>query len=227
MTVTPSISAILLDTDGVLYHRPRGQRRLVAFLEAHGYTPRDNFVVERAMRAARTDVQSARITREVFYDALLRVHGVSGPELLERGRAALLEDAADIELFPGVGETLERLQAAGYRLGTVSFTAHPAGTKIAWLAQRGLSPGLWTVFLASPDYGHVTTPGGLIARALHQLGVEASSAAYVGHDSEELLQAAALGVATVAFMPDDPTIQTRYSIGSFYGLADLFLGRRT
>jgi phosphoglycolate phosphatase-like HAD superfamily hydrolase len=164
MTVTPSISAILLDTDGVLYHRPRGQAGWSHSWRRTDTPPATILWVERAMRAARTDVQSARITREVFYDALLRVHGVSGPELLERGRAALLEDAADIELFPGVGETLERLQAAGYRLGTVSFTDILPGPRFSpgWpsVASR---PAL-TVFLASPDYGHVTTPGGLNAR---------------------------------------------------------------
>src|SRR5512147_892069 len=117
MTELSDIQAILFDTEGVIYHRPRQQRYLEAFLAQHGLTPRHPAILERALRAARFDVLTGRIAVETYFDAVLHTHGIADPALLEEGRAALYQDAADIELYPGVIETLARLQDANMRLG--------------------------------------------------------------------------------------------------------------
>jgi FMN phosphatase YigB (HAD superfamily) len=119
MAELSDIQAILFDTEGVIYHRPRQQRYLAAFLAEHELTPRHPWILERALRAARFDVITGRITIETYFDAILRTHGIAAPDLLEAGREALFEDAGDIELYPGVIETLTKLQDSGLRLGAV------------------------------------------------------------------------------------------------------------
>ncbi|MBI5960122.1 MAG: HAD family hydrolase [Chloroflexi bacterium] len=218
------IEGILFDAGGVLYHRPRQDRHLFAFLEQFGVKPRPRSVVDRALRAAKFDVQTGRISCNDFFDAILRTHGLQDPEILQAGREALQKDAADIEMFPGVWETLMQLQDAGYRLGVVSDTAHTAGQKIAWLAAHRLSPGLWTAFVVSPDVGTTKVEPTIFRVALHQLGVAPLNAAFVGHNSIELACAREMGLATIAFMPDDPSAEVDFEISSFYGLIDLFVG---
>lgn len=220
------LTTILFDAGGVLYHRPRQDRHLAAFLEQHGLALRHRKIADRALRAARFDVQSGRITREVFYDAILRVHGLTDESLFPAGREALLSDAADIELYPGVRDVLNVLEEAEYLLGVVSDSAHPAGQKIAWLAERGLSPGLWRAFVVSSEIGALKMECTPFTRALDRLGVTAQEAAFVGHAGHELLCAHEMGITTVAFMLDDPAVETDYVIGSFYGLQDLFLKDR-
>lgn len=220
-----AIIAILFDAGGVLYHRPREDRHLAAFLNEHGLTLRHRLVVDRALRAARFDVRSGRISRDMFYDAILRIHGVTDDNLLPLGRVALLQDAADIELFPGVRETLVSMQLAGYRLGVVSDTAHTAREKGAWLASRGIPSELWTAFIVSSEVGSVKPGREIFEWAIKLLGADWSQTAFVGHDTNELSRAAELGMVTIAFMPDDPVIETDHIITSFYGLQTLLLPR--
>jgi FMN phosphatase YigB (HAD superfamily) len=217
------IQAILFDAGGVLYHRPREDRHFEAFLNEHGLTMRHRQIVEKGLRAATFDVQSGRISRDVFYDALMRIHGLDDDALFPAGRTALLRDAADIELFPGVIETLHTLYEAGYKLGVVSDTAHPAADKINWLAARGLDPSLWDAFVVSSEVGQLKTGRPIFEQALAPMGVNWDEAAFVGHNTVELLNAADFGLVTIAFMPDDPSVETAYMISSFYGLQDLFI----
>ncbi len=218
-----AISVILLDTGGVLYHRPREDRHLSMFLAQNGLKLRHRSVVERALRAARFDVQSGRISRETFYDAILRIHGITDEALFPEGRAALLLDAADIELFPGVSETLYALHEASFRLGLISESAHHAREKISWLSARGLPPDLWSVCLMSAEVGLLKGDSALFERALMRLDISAAQAVFVGHATEQLANASQVGITTIAFMPDDPNVQTDYVITSLYGLRDLFL----
>ena len=219
-----TLKAIVFDTGGVLYHRPREDRHLAEFLDRHGLKLRHRAVLNRALRAARFDAHTGRISLEDLYDAILRIHNLpEDDEWFAEGREALYRDAADIELFPGVVETLNALQEAGYRLAAVSDTAHAAGEKIAWLAARGLSPGLWTAFIVSSDVGSTLAEGAIFARALRHLDAAAEETAFVGHASDELECASEMSMVTIAFLPDDPGAQAHYTIGSFYGLAELFL----
>jgi FMN phosphatase YigB (HAD superfamily) len=216
-----AIQAILFDTEGVIYHRPRQDRHLRAFLQQHELKPRHPSILKRALRAARFDVLTGRISVETYFDAVLRTHGISDPALLEEGRAALFRDAADIELYPGVIETLTHLQNAGLRLGAAVDSPHTAGEEIAWLAARQLSPGLWSVFVVSSAVGATKTEPLIFERALHQLGLLPGAVAFVGHDSAEFAAATSLGLLTIAFLPDDPAVETDYAISTIYGLEEL------
>jgi FMN phosphatase YigB (HAD superfamily) len=223
MAELSDIQAILFDTEGVIYHHPRRQRYLTAFLADQGLKPRHPSILERALRAARFDVVTGRITVETYFDAILRTHGIAAPDLLEAGREALFQDAADLELYPGVIETLTHLQDSGLRLGAVVDSPYTAGEEIAWMATRMLSPGVWTVFLVSSDVGATKSEPLLFKRALLRLNLRADHAAFVGHASDELACAASLGMLTISFLPDDPDVVTHYRISTIYGLEDLFL----
>ncbi len=224
MSALSAIQAILFDTDGVLYHHPRQDRYLTAFLARHGLTPRHPSILARALRAARFDVLTGRIPVERYFDAVLRTHGISDPDLLEAGREALFYDAADIELFPGVADTLTHLQNAHLRLGAVADSPFSPGEEIAWMASRQLSPGLWSVFVVSAEVGATKTEPPIFERALQQLDLPARRVAYVGHNSAEFACAVGVGLLTIAFMPDDPAVETHYVISSIYGLKELFAG---
>jgi len=221
-----AVKAILFDTGGILYHRPRQDRHLTAFLEQHELRLRQRSLVERALRAANFDVQTGRITRDAFYDAILRVHGLSDESLFPAGREALLRDAADIELFPGVVEMLRLLKEAGYRLGAISDSAHTSEEKIAWLETRKIRPGTWSVFVVSSRVGATKSGSLIFQRALGLLKTAPAETAFVGHSAVELVRAGEMGMLTIAFLPDDPAVQTDCSIASFYGLETLFLGKK-
>ena len=223
MAELSDIQAILFDTEGVIYHRPRLQRYLAAFLAEHELTPRHPSILDRALRAARFDVVTGRITIETYFDAILRTHGIVMPDLLEAGREALFRDAADIELYPGVIETLTNLQDSGLRLGAVADSPYTAGEEIAWMAARTLTPGVWNVFVVSSDVGATKSEPPIFERALSRLNVQANHAAFVGHASDELACAASMGMLTISFLPDDPDVETQYKISTIYGLEELFL----
>lgn len=219
-----NLQACLLDTGGVLYHRPREDQHLHAFLAAQGLRPRHRAVLQKMLRAARFDARTGRITREQLYDAILRMNGLQNSELFPAGREAIHRDAVDIELFPGVVETLERLHAAGLKLGTVSDTPYTAQEKMAWLEQRGLPPALWSAFVVSLDEGNTKAQSAIFARALDDLGVAAARCAFVGHATTELLTAQEMGLVTIAFLPDDYAVEADFQVGSFYELGDRILG---
>jgi FMN phosphatase YigB (HAD superfamily) len=223
MAELTNIQAILFDTEGVIYHHPRQQRYLAEFLAQYDLTARHPSILERALRAARFDVITGRIALDTYLDAILHTHGIAAPDLLEAGRAALFHDAADIELYPGVIETLTHLQDAGLRLGAVVDSPYTAGEEIAWMAARMLSPGVWNVFTVSSDVGATKSEPLIFERALSRLNLTPEQAAFVGHASEELACAARMGMPTISFLPDDPDVETDYQISTIYGLEELFL----
>jgi FMN phosphatase YigB (HAD superfamily) len=220
-----TVKAILFDTGGILYHRPRQDRHLAAFLKQHGLQQRHRSVVERALRAANFDVQTGRITRDAFYDAILRVHGLNEDNLFPAGREALLRDAADIELFPGVGQMLRLLKEAGYRLGAISDSAHTSSQKITWLAAHKIPAETWSAFVVSSEVGSTKAGPLIFERALGLLKTPAAETVFVGHSPVELARAGEIGMRTVAFLPDNPAVPTDCAISSFYGLEELLVSK--
>ncbi len=224
MSELQAVQALLFDTGGVLYHRPRHNRHLKTFLEAQGLRLRHPAVLEKALRAARFDAQTGRISRETFYDGILRINGLQDERLFPVGREAIYRDAIDIELFPGVVEVLDELHAAGVLLGAVSDTSHSAEEKIAWLEAGGVPADVWAVFLVSADLGVTKAEPLIFEHALAALELPPPQVAFVGHATEELASAQEAGLVTVAFLPDDYAVQTDWTVGSFYDLAELVLG---
>ena len=224
MSELQAIRALLFDTGGVLYHRPRQNRHLKAFLETHGLRLRHPAVLEKGLRAARFDAQTGRISRETFYDGILRINGLQDERLFPAGREAIYRDAVDIELFPGVAEVLSALYEAGVLLGAVSDTSHRAEEKIAWMAARGVPPEVWAVFLVSADVGVTKAEPLIFEHALAALELPPAQVAYVGHATGELISAHEAGLVTVAFLPDDYSVEADWAVGSFYELAELVLG---
>ncbi len=222
MSERRAIRGVLFETDGVLYHYPRQNPHLATFLVGHGLTLRHPSIVQRALRAAQFDVYTGRITRETFYDAVLRVHGLTDPALFAAGREALLHDASEPELYPGVWETLVTLRDVDLRLGVVTDSPHPMGDLLAWLAVRNVSPSLWTAFVVSADVGATCAEPVIFKRALERMGCPPDETAFVGQTSVSLTCARGLGLMTVGFLPDDPAVQTDCEARTFYDLATLF-----
>lgn len=218
------MKAIVFDTGGVLYHRPRQDQHLRAFLEAHGLKLRHRDVLAKALRAAQYDALTGRITRHALYDAILRINGLENEDLFEAGRAAIYQDAVDIDLFPGVADTLHQLRTASFLLGAISDTAHSAEEKQAWLVAKGISPGIWRTFIVSSNVGSTKEEPAIFRRALDELDSTPAETAFVGHKTAELRTAQELGLVTVAFLPDEYGVDCDYVVGSFYELGELFLG---
>ncbi len=218
------MKAILFDTGGVLYHRPRQDQHLRAFLAAHGLKLRHRDVLTKALRAAQYDALTGRISRDVLYDGILRINGLENPNLFPAGREAIYQDAVDIDLFPGVADTLHQLRTASLLLGAVSDTAHAVNEKKAWLVACGISPGIWRTFIVSSDVGSTKEEPAIFRRALAELDSMPEDTAFVGHRTAELRTAHELGLTTIAFLPDDYGVKCDHCVGSFYELGELFLG---
>lgn len=218
------MKAILFDTDGVLYHRPRQDQHLRAFLAAHGLSLRHRDVLAKALRAAWYDAMTGRITRKELFDGILRINGLENPVLFPAGREAIYRDAIDIDLFPGVADTLHQLRTASLLLGAVSDTVHSANEKKAWLVARGVSPGIWRTFIVSSDVGSTKEEPAIFHHALTGLNSEPENTAFVGHKTAELCMAKELGLTTIAFLPDEYGVPCDHCVGSFYELGELFLG---
>lgn len=222
MTDLTSLKVLLFDTGGVLYHRPREDAHLRTFLEMHSLALRPRSVLEKGLRAALFDAHTGRISRDTLYDAILRLNGIKDHQnLFPEGRSAIYQDTVDIELFPGVVETLTLLRSLGMRLGTISDTVYSAREKIAWLAARGVAPETWDTFVVSSEVGMTKVYPELFQHALDQLGVPPDAAGFVGHATSELEVAHEAGLTTVAFLPDNYAIDTDYIVGSFFQLAEM------
>jgi putative hydrolase of the HAD superfamily len=216
-----SVQAVLFDAHGVLYVRPRGNSRLASLLARHGLALRPSDELRSLLADERLAAYTSRLTLREFNLATLRAHGVDDPRLAEAALEAMAEDAADVELFPYVAETLARLRSAGYALGIVTDTMHPTSDKLAWLAGRGVPPETFGAVASSVDVGASKPDPEIYLAALRRLGVAPAAAAFVGHATDEIEGAAAIGCVTVAFRPDDPAVLADVRVDDFRLLADL------
>ena len=84
---------------------------------------------------------------------------------------------------------------------------------------------VWDTFMVSSEVGTLKISPEIFEHALLHLGTPADGTAFVGHNTDELQRAAELGMMTIAFLPDEPTVQATHRIGSFYELQDLFVSQ--
>jgi putative hydrolase of the HAD superfamily len=217
-----SIRAVIFDAHGVLYHRPRGSARLAELLARHGLSLVPAAELRPIVAAERLAAYTSRLTQRDFNLAILRAHGVADPALAEAALDVMAEDAADIELYPGVAETLAALRDAGLLLGIVTDTVHTTSDKLSWLAQRGVPPETFGAVASSVEVGASKPDPAIYRAALDGLGVPPARAAFVGHATDEIEGATAIGCVTVAFRPDDPDGPADARVDDFTQLAGLF-----
>jgi putative hydrolase of the HAD superfamily len=195
-TLPNQIRALLFDAGDILYHRPRKGGKLKEYLK--GLALADENVPAGAKRALARQAFQGQISQDQYWEALLRLYGVTQPERIDHGKRILEEEENDIEFFPAVRETLDALKERGFLLGIVTDTANPVHVKLSWLARGGIGD-VWDSIISSRELGVCKPDPRIFQAALRQLGLTSEQAAFVGHDASELEGAEALGMSTIAF----------------------------
>jgi putative hydrolase of the HAD superfamily len=198
-TACPSpdgIRALIFDAGDTLYHRPNRGREFRSFLTENGLA--EKTIPEAVKVKLKDQAFHGVINQEQYREAILRLYGVTAPELLERGSRAMEEDDNGIEFFKGVPETLLSLKEKGYLLGIITDTANPIHIKLSWF-ERGGFGHVWDSIISSYELGFEKPDPRIYTAALQQLGLTANQAVFVGHSPEELDGARAVGMQTIAF----------------------------
>ena len=211
------IQALLFDAGDVLYHRPERGQQFRRFLTGLGLDATDEHKDEKDALAQQA--YRGLLSQEQYREALVRLHGVTLPEQIERGMQALDAEDNAVQFFPGVPQTLTALKEMGCLLGIVTDTANSVSTKLSWFDAGGFG-SVWDSIISSKEIGARKPDPRLYQAALHQLGVTADQALFVGHKISELDGARAVGLKTVAFNYD-PFAQADYYIEHFSDLLTL------
>jgi HAD superfamily hydrolase (TIGR01509 family) len=213
---------LVFDAHGVLYYRPHPNRRLNHFLAPYGLGVLPVEETRRRLSWERDAARTGRLSLEEYCRAKLRAYGVTDPELLETGTRLMLEDSADIALFPGTDEALYELREAGFKLAIVTDSAKTADVKLEWLEKRGLGRDLWTTVISSHEAGVCKPAAEIYLDALERMEIAPEHAAFVGHATDELEGAADIGMATVAFRADDPHVAASVHVDDLRDLLEYF-----
>jgi HAD superfamily hydrolase (TIGR01509 family) len=217
---TPKVRACLFDADGVLYYRPQRGRLLAAFLQGLGLAVPDAGSLRAIRDPLKLESFDGRITRHEYFDRQLEALGVSNRADLLRGREVLAREAAAIRLHEGVLPTLRELKRRGFKLGVVTNTAHPTEVKLAWLRHQGMEEDIFDAVASSCEVRISKPEPGIYEAALEQLEVAAADAAFVGHATDELQGARAVGLVTVAYNYE-LSAEADYYVQNFSDLLEL------
>ena len=191
-----SCRAVFFDAGDILYHRPRRGQHLSEFIRTHDVQLIS--MDETEQKAMKDRAMTGEITKTEYVAFRLRSMGVSDEGQLPGAIEAFLQDSDDVAFFHRSRETLEELKRRGYSLGIITDTYHSKDTKLEWLRRNGMDD-LWDVFVSSSEEGVRKPHPRIYQTALHQLQLEPSQVAFVGHKKSELDGAKSVGIRTVAF----------------------------
>lgn len=202
--MTPRFRAIIFDVGDILYDATPWRRWLTTELQR--WDPAmtfDRLVAE--WESLLTDVYRGRADYWQGFGELLGRLGVP-PE----ARARLERDARskgdevkiDRQPFPGVPETLAKLQAAGVRVVALSDSERPAYGVRETLNQLGIEH-FFDAVVSSHDLGSVKPEPAAYTAALVAVGATVEESAFVGHDEDELAGARSAGLFVIAFNSRD------------------------
>jgi HAD superfamily hydrolase (TIGR01549 family) len=191
-----NIKAIFFDAGDILYYRPNKEENLKEFLNGKEIEPSTDFEPERVR--LKDLAFSGKIGRHEYYEKVLRLYGITDPNLLLEGIKAMSKDDNSVEIIAGVPETIIKLKEKGYILGIITDTALPIYKKLNWFDQKGFG-GLWDVFISSKEMGMRKPEPDMYEKAIRQVGICPSESVFVGHKISELDGAHSVGMKTVAF----------------------------
>jgi putative hydrolase of the HAD superfamily len=194
------IQALIFDAGDILYFRPQRGSEFVAFLASLGLEVNPNHRQQK--KEIEYQAYRGQITHEEYREAIVRMYGVTQPELVARGKQALIDDDANVEFFEGVADTLWALKKQGFLLSIVTDTANSISTKLKWF-ERGGFGHVWDSIISSMDIGTRKPDPMIYLAALQQLGLTPDQAVFVGHRASELAGARAIGIQTIAFNYDE------------------------
>jgi putative hydrolase of the HAD superfamily len=193
------IRALIFDAGDILYFRPERGSGFVAFLKEQGLEISPNHTQQK--KNIEYQAYRGQITHDEYREAIVRMYGITQPELVARGKLALIDDDANVAFFEGVPETLCALKEQGYLLAIVTDTANSISAKLNWF-ERGGFGHVWDAITSSMDIGTRKPDPRIYQAALQQLGLTADQAVFVGHRASELAGASAVGMQTIAFNYD-------------------------
>jgi putative hydrolase of the HAD superfamily len=195
----PKVRAIIFDAGDILYYRTERGKYFTAFLRELGLEP--DPALHQARKAIEHQAYRGQITHTAYREAVVRLYGVTRPDLVERGKQALIDDDANVVFFDGVKDTLLALKARGCLLAIITDTANSISAKLSWF-ERGGFGHVWDSIISSMDLGTRKPDPRIYQAAFRQLGVTPDQAVFVGHRAVELEGARAVGLRTIAFNYD-------------------------
>ena len=201
------IKALFFDAGDILYYRPIKEKGLKAFLSGKPLNPHPQLEVEK--KRLRDLAFQGKLDRKEYYRGVVRLYGITDPQLVEEGALAQGTDDDNVAIFDGVPETINKLKQQGYLLGIITDTALPISTKLAWFEQNGFG-GLWDVVISSKEMGIRKPASILYEEALQQSRLKPFETAFVGHRGYELDGARAVGMKTIAYNFDEGSIADVY-----------------
>ncbi len=206
-----SVRAVLFDVQGAIYERPAVGVALQTLLDHYGLKPRHPSIVNSALRAAAFDANLGRIVLDDYYNALLRVHGLSEPQALSAGREALRFDAGRLNLTVGTASALRRLQGL-VSIGALVNSPYSSADEKGWLSRLGVPPDIWAIYLCSCESGLLRPDPPLLESAIRQMEATADQTLAVSRDPEFLEVAVDLGMIPIALRPADPIRVARVTV---------------
>ena len=221
-----TIKGIFFDAADVFYARKESNARYAErLLRERGY-PADMSAADAERRKALVDRASGgHISAEAYWDEVLQMYGVTAPA--ERAALAeqIIEQSDAIYGLPQARETVQALKERGFVLSIITDTISPLARKMRWLEQVGVAEFMDHI-ACSTELGVRKPDPTIYLAALRQAGLMVEEAAFVGHDTDELMGARRIGMKTVAvFYGADA--QADYYAESLPGLLDVPIFRET
>ncbi len=193
------IKGIFFDAGNILYHKPRKGIHMRRFIARHHLHAVANIKEEK--RKLKDMAFHGSIDRYDFYERVIRLYGVTDPEILTEGVNAMLLDATTVEIIDGVAETLKALKKKGFILGIISDTATPIQVKLSWFDKGGFGD-VFDSFISSKEIGTRKPDSLIYEEAYRKVGLSREESVFVGHKASELSGARKAGMATIAFNYD-------------------------
>ncbi len=202
------LAGVLFDMGDVLYDATVWRRWLIQVLGRLGMTTHYRAFFRVWDEEFLDDVHRGRREYSEAFASFLRGMGLSCGQVDEVEAAALAQRrllGQQARPFPGVRSALGRLREAQIPLAVVSDSESRGAELEGFLARLGLA-GMFDAVVSSIDLGRTKPDPVCYLTALHQLQLDASRVAFVGHDAVELAGARSLGLRTIAFNPEPEAV---------------------
>lgn len=220
------VDAVVFDMGDVLFDATAWRRSLLQLLRRMGLQAGYRSLFSLWDREYLDAVHRGEREYGEAFVAFLRDTGLTGgqiDEVLAASHRFKVQLESETQLFPGIRETLQELQAQGLRLGVLSDSESTSTSIRRRLHGFGISESFSSI-VSSIELKQTKPHPSCYLTALEQLRAEARKTVFVGHDSDELHGARRCAMKTIAFNYDrDAVADCR--IGRFRDLA-LLLGRR-
>lgn len=235
-----SHDAVVLDLDDTLYpYSPcneAGKQAAHSRAQELGYELDQEAFLElyqRAREAIKQDIESTGSSHEryIYFKKALEFHTgtVQAGDALALGDAFWNAYMDEMELFPGVIETLERIKDESIK--TAVATDLTTRTQLRKIERLDIEEYI-DVLVTSEELGRDKPSTAMFAVPLARLGVAPDAAVMVGDSlTSDIAGGNSLGMTTVLFNNDDehsrPGERPDNRINSFEELQDIVTGERT